>query len=111
GVYNYLDHHMHRIEWLGLHPGRLANAEIGARRNYRRLGVDEAAQEWRSEIGPTLYELRRALSNHGRGIIVVADSVVDRQPLRADEQIRMVAARAGIDITCIASQERPLFLY
>src|SRR5690606_24866698 len=57
GVYNYLDHHMHRIEWLGLHPGRLANAEIGARRNYRRLGVDEAAQEWRSEIGPTLYEL------------------------------------------------------
>jgi hypothetical protein len=111
GVYDYLDHHFHRMQWLGLRPTRLEEDEIGARRKYRRLGLDEAAAEWREEIGPTLYELRRTLADDGRGIMIVADSVVDRKPLYADEQIELVAERAGIDITCIASQERPLFLH
>lgn len=111
GVYDYLDHHMHRMRWLGLKPTRLAEDEIGARRKYRQMRLDEAALQWREEIGPTLYELRRTLSDDGRGVMVVADSVVDRRPLYADEQIQLVAEAAGIDITCIASQERPLFLH
>ncbi len=111
GVYDYLEHHMHRIEWLGLRAHGLAEGEIGARREYRQLRVEDAAARWRSEIGPTLYELRRTLAPGGRGVMVIADSVVDRHPLRADEQIRRVADKAGIEITCIASQERPLFLY
>lgn len=111
GVYDYLDHHMHRIKWLGLRPTRLAEDEIGARRKYKQMRLDEAAQQWREEIGPTLYELRRTLADDGRGVMVVADSVVDRRPLHADEQMQLVAESAGIDITCIASQERPLFLH
>jgi hypothetical protein len=111
GVYDYLDHHMHRIEWLGLRASGLRDGEIGARREYRQLRVEEAADLWRSEIGPTLYELRRTLTPQGRGVMIIADSVVDRRPLRADEQIRRVADKADIDITCIASQERPLFLH
>ena len=111
GVYDYLDHHMHRIRWLGLREGGLRGGEIGARREYRRMRVDEAAARWQEEIGATLYELRRTLAPDGRGVIIIADSVIDRQPLRADEQVKRVAQRAGIDITCIASQERPLFLH
>gem|GEM_PF-213551 len=111
GVYDYLDHHLHRIEWLGLRASRLRDGEIGARREYKYMGLEEAAARWRSEIGPTLLELKRILSPEGRGVMIIADSVVDRQALRADEQIRQVAERAGIDITCIASQERPLFLH
>lgn len=75
------------------------------------MRVEEAEAKWREEIGETLYELRRTLSPDGRGVMVIADSVIDRRPLRADEQIKRVAQRAGIDITCIASQERPLFLH
>ena len=111
GVYDYLDHHMHRMRWLGLKPTRLAEDEIGARRKYKQMRLDEAALQWREEIGPTLYELRRTLSDDGRGVMIVADSVVDRRPLYADEQMQLVAEAAGIDITCIASQERPLFLH
>lgn len=111
GVYDYLDHHYHRIQWLGLRAGRLRDGEIGARRAYRHLRLDDAAQQWRSEIGPTLYELRRTLSDDGRGVLVIADSVADQRALRGDEQVRAVAERAGIDIVCIASQERPLFLH
>lgn len=78
GVYDYLDHHMHRIEWLGLRAGALRDGEIGARREYRQLRVEDAAARWRSEIGPTLSELRRTLAPGGRGVMVIADSVVDR---------------------------------
>jgi len=111
GVYDYLDHHLHRLKWLGLREGALRDQEIGARRKYRRLRLDEAAYMWREEIGAALYEMRRTLAQDGRGVIVIADSVVDRTALRADEQVLAVAQRAGIDITCIASQERPLFLF
>lgn len=111
GVYDYLDHHLHRLKWLGLREGALRDHEIGARRKYRRLRLDEAARMWREEIGAALYEMRRTLAQDGRGVIVIADSVVDRTALRADEQVLAVAERAGIDITCIASQERPLFLH
>lgn len=111
GVYDYLDHHLHRLKWLGLREGGLRDNEIGARRKYRRLRVDEAAQLWRNEIGAALYEMRRTLAQDGRGVIVIADSVIDRSALRADEQILALASQAGIDITCIASQERPLFLH
>jgi hypothetical protein len=111
GVYDYLDHHLHRLKWLGLREGALRDHEIGARRKYRRLRLDEAARTWREEIGAALYEMRRTLAQDGRGVIVIADSVVDRTALRADEQVLAVAERAGIDITCIASQERPLFLH
>ncbi len=111
GVYDYLDHHLHRIRWLGLREGGLRQGEIGARREYRRMRVDEAKHRWQQEIGATLYEMRRTLAQDGRGVVVIADSVIDQQPLRADEQVKQVAERAGIDITCIASQERPLFLH
>ena len=111
GVYDYLDHHLHRISWLGLRAGGLQAGEIGARREYRRLSLHEAARKWQDELGATLWESRRALTPEGRGIVVIADSVVDRRPLRADEQVRSIADRAGIDVTCIASQPRPLFLH
>ena len=111
GVYDYLDHHMHRIRWLGLREGALRTGEIGARREYRHMRATEASERWQEEIGATLFELRRTLAQDGRGVIVVADSVVDKKAIRADEQLAAVAKRAGIDITCVASQERPLFLH
>ena len=111
GVYDYLDHHLHRLKWLGLRESRLAESEIGARREYRRLGLDGAIERWRREIGPCLKEMRRTLASDGRGIMIIADSVADRQALRADEQIRIAADEYGVDVMAIASQPRPLFLH
>lgn len=111
GVYDYLDHHLHRLKWLGLREGSLRDQEIGARRSYRRLRLDEAAERWRWEIGAALGEMRRVLARDGRGVIIVADSIVERVALRAAEQLRLAAEQAGVDITAVASQERPSFLY
>ncbi len=111
GVYDYLDHHLHRLRWLGLKESRLAQSEIGSRREYRRMSLDQAAQRWQYEIGEVLREMRRVLARDGRAVMIIADSVVDRQPLYADEQIEIVAPFSGMKVTAIASQERPLFLY
>jgi hypothetical protein len=111
GVYDYLDHHLHRLKWLGLRESRLAESEIGARREYRRLGLDRATELWRREIGLCLKEMRRVLASDGRGVIIIADSVVDRQALWADEEIRKAAEEYGVDVMAIASQPRPLFLH
>lgn len=111
GVYDYLDHHLHRLRWLGLRESHLERQEIGARRAYRRLLLGEAAELWQAEIGEVLLEMRRVLTRDGRAVLVIADSVVDRQALRADEQIEKAAEYAGMKICALASQERPLFLY
>jgi len=111
GVYDYLEHHMHRLRWLGLKESRLAEHEIGAKREYRRLRLDEAAERWQYEIGHVLRDMRRMLTRDGRAVMIIADSVVDRQALYADEQIQKAAEFAGMKITAVASQERPLFLY
>ncbi|NLE85413.1 MAG: site-specific DNA-methyltransferase [Myxococcales bacterium] len=110
GVYDYLDHHLHRLQWLALNEGSLRRDEIGARREYRRLGRLAAARRWQDEIGATLRELRRVLAPEGRVVIVVADSVVDRQALRADAELQRAAERSGFEVAAVASQPRPLFL-
>lgn len=111
GVYDYLDHHLHRLEWLGLDAGPLGRHEIGARREYRRLGLRAAGQRWQDEIGASLKELRRVLAPEGKVVLVIADSVIERSALRADAQIRLAAARQGFEVSVLASQPRPLFLH
>lgn len=111
GVYDYLDHHIHRLRWLGLKPSRLQEQEIGSRRNYRRLRFDEASQLWAEEMGYCLREMRRVLASDGRAVVIVADSVIDRQAFRADAAFADIAQKHGLDVKVIASQERPLFLY
>jgi hypothetical protein len=111
GVYDYLEHHIHRLRWLGLKPGFLQEQEIGSRRGYRHLRFDEAVELWREEMGASLREMRRLLANDGRGVVIVADSVIDRQAFRADEAFAAIAGQSGLEVKVIASQERPIFLY
>jgi SAM-dependent methyltransferase len=111
GVYDYLDHHMHRIRWLGLSPDPLARLEIGARREYKRLSLLAASRRWQDEMGAALREMRRVLTPDGRAVVVVADSVVERKALRADVELQKAASKNGLEVTARASQARPLFLH
>lgn len=110
GVYDYLDHHLHRLRWLGLHESRLKDEEIGARRSYRGRRLKDGESLWLREIGACLREMRRVLASDGRGVLIVADSIVDRQALRAVPALERAAADNGIDIMAVASQTRPIFL-
>ncbi len=111
GVYDYLDHHLHRIRWLGLSPDPLARLEIGARREYKRLGLLGASRRWQDEMGAALREMRRVLTPDGRAVVVVADSVVERKALHADVELQRTAGKNGLEVVALASQPRPLFLH
>ncbi|OQX69180.1 MAG: hypothetical protein B6A08_06825 [Sorangiineae bacterium NIC37A_2] len=111
GVYDYLDHHLHRLRWLGLRESRLQDDEIGARRSYRRRRLGEAEDLWVREIGACLREMRRVLASDGRAVMIVADSVVDRRALRAVPALERAAKENGVDIMAVASQKRPIFLH
>jgi SAM-dependent methyltransferase len=111
GIYDYLEHHLHRLRWLGLKQSGLQKQEMGSKRSYRRLRFDQAQALWHREMGEALWEMRRTLANDGQGVVVVADSVIDGRAFRAAEEIRIAAERGNVEIMAIASQERPLFLY
>ena len=57
----------------------------------------------------SLGAIRRTLRNGGRAVLVMADSVVQRQALYADDTMDRLAPRAGLSLAAVASQKRPHF--
>ena len=108
-TYDYLDHHAVRLRWLGLDPRPLARGEMGGRRHYRRLGPDEARQEWGRELAGFLYAIGRRLPAGGPAVLLLADSAVGGAALRADAMVAEVARTGGFVPAARASQARPHF--
>ena len=108
GTYDYVEHHRARLRWLDL-PIEKMDAEIGARRNLERLDHTKAVERFSNEMCEVLKAMRRVLRDPGFAVIVIADSVVARQPVWADELVRDSARKAGLSWSATASQPRPHF--
>lgn len=108
-TYDYLAQHALRLRWLGLDSRALAEGEIGARRNYTRLDPRAAKATWAREIERALRAMRRACRSRAKVALLMGDSAVGSQPLRADEMIAVVAPEAGFAVVARASQARPHF--
>lgn len=108
GTYDYVEHHRDRLRWLDL-PVEKMNAEIGARRNLERLDYAKAVERFGNEMSEVLQALRRVLRDPGFAVIVIADSVVARQPVWADELVRSSALASGLCWLATGSQPRPHF--
>ena len=108
GTYDYLAHHALRMRWLGLHSGKLERGEIGSRRDFGRGGRN-ASREWDAQLGDSLKAMHRALAPRGRVALVIADSELGGQAVRADETLAAVGPRAGFRLVARASQARPHF--
>ena len=109
GVYDYLAHHEARLRWLRLPRARFAEAEIGARRSLDALGADEGRARWQAEFGEVLAAMSKVLRPGGRAALLLADSVIAREPVLALDVVRAAAPAAGLQLTAAASQERPHF--
>jgi hypothetical protein len=109
GVYDYVIHHQDRLRWLGFDARKFEAFEIGARRHARNVSFRPAIQRFRSEMGRSLGEMRRVLVKGGSALVVVADSVLANQAVRADEVMRELAEEAGLTPVAVASQQRPHF--
>ncbi|HEY6463610.1 MAG TPA: DNA methyltransferase, partial [Polyangiaceae bacterium] len=108
-TYDYLAHHAMRLRWLGLDANAFAAGEMGARRRYASLDAHDARAAWTRELASVLRALSRAVRKGGRVGLVVADSAVRGEALRADAMVASVAEDAGFDLLARASQRRPHF--
>ena len=109
GVYDYFAHHETRLRWLDLPVQGLQSEEIGSRRELSRMDADEALATWKRDFGAVHRELRRVLAQDGRILWVIADSVVGRRALWANELTAEVASTHGFEVEALASQPRPYF--
>lgn len=113
-TYDYLQHHELRLRWLGLDARKLARGELGARRNYLKLGAREATASWEQELAKLLETLARVTRRDGVLVLLIADSAqsTPRGPvaIRADDVVARVAEGLGSFVpVAAASQARPHF--
>jgi hypothetical protein len=109
GVYDYAEHHAARLRWLGLDATTFERREIGARRDLRAKSRDEGLDEWAADFTESLRAIRRTMRKGARAVLVLADSVVQREPLYADDVIERLSEPAGLGLVAMASQKRPHF--
>jgi hypothetical protein len=108
-TYDYLAHHALRLRWLGLDAKPFAAGEMGARRRYAKLDAEGARASWTRELGAVLHALSRVCRKGARVALVVADSAVAGEALRADALVDAVAPASGFARIARASQRRPHF--
>jgi hypothetical protein len=110
GTYDYVAHHALRMRWLGLDAQPLAAGEMGSRRRYAKLGgASEARASWERELASALRAMARVCRIGARVVLLVADSAVQGEALRADAAVATVAPRVGLELVARASQRRPHF--
>jgi hypothetical protein len=108
-TYDYVAHHALRLRWLELDARPLEKSELGARRNYAGMSADEAHDAWSRELARFFTATARVLPPDAPMILVMADSAVGREALRADVIVAEVARRTGFLPAALASQPRPHF--
>jgi len=108
-TYDYLAHHALRMRWLGLDASAFASGEMGARRRYSKLDAEGARSAWTRELAAALRALSRVCRKGARVALVIADSAVQGEALRADALVASVAPDAGFVLLARASQRRPHF--
>jgi hypothetical protein len=113
GTYDYADHHALRMAWLGLDGKALRRNELGARRSYARGGKTAEGREarggeqaWDAEVLAALKANAALLRPEALAVGMVGDGRIGGRDVRADEQLRRLAPRAGLEVMGIASQPR-----
>ena len=110
GTYDYLQHHDLRLRWLDLDRRPLAQHELGARRHYDKLNAREALSNWSDELARLFTALARVMRRDASLVLLIADSAVGGEAIRADAVVADVASRGGKLVPIArASQARPHF--
>lgn len=109
GTYDYLAHHALRMRWLELDASAFAAGEMGSRRRYGRLDAASALRAWSSELLRAMQAMARVCRPGGRVALLLADSAVMEEAIRADTVVGALAPQAGLVVLARASQVRPHF--
>jgi hypothetical protein len=108
-TYDYVAQHELRMRWLELDARPLLASEMGSRRRYATLDVRAAGDAWRREVVASLRAMSRVCRKGARIALLVGDSAVQGEALRADVIVSSVAGEAGLAWVARASQARAHF--
>jgi SAM-dependent methyltransferase len=108
-THDYVAHHAARMRWLGLDGRTFEAHEMGSRRRYAGLPANEVRAEWSRELARMLKALARACRPGGKLALILGDSAVHGEALRADEIVASVAPSCALVLVARASQRRPHF--
>lgn len=109
GIYDYVEHHRLRLDWLKLDVRHLEQHEIGAHRHFARNVGPNAEADWAAQLGACLDQMSRVLTTSGTAAILIADSAVAGKAWYAEPALRQLAPRHGLRIVAGASQARQHF--
>lgn len=111
-TYDYVAHHALRMRWLGLDPRVFASKEMGSRRTYGKLSVEDARAAWTAELEKLFRSLARVTKTGAPVVLLIADSALGTppKPLRAAPIVEDAASRVkAFAPVARASQARPHF--
>lgn len=109
GTYDYLAHQSLRMRWLNLDSRPLERGEMGARRRYALVDATTARDMWVNELRAMLAAVEHVLRRGASLVLLIADSAVAGQPLRADELVANATRGTALECAARASQARPHF--
>jgi hypothetical protein len=97
------------MRWLGLDASAFSAGETGSRRRYAQLDASQARSAWTRELTAILTSLSRVCRKGARIALLIADSAVQSEALRADALVSSIAPGAGLEVLARATQTRPHF--
>lgn len=103
GVYDYVQHHAIRMDWLKIDDSSMRKAELGARRHADRHG---SSNDWQKSYLQSLREMNKTLCVGAHAVIITGDGELDGRRIDARRQLEELAERSNFILCGGASQER-----
>ncbi|MCC6748869.1 MAG: hypothetical protein IT371_14520 [Deltaproteobacteria bacterium] len=106
-VYDYVEHHELRTDWLGLDDGAFRRGEVGSRRSF--TDPDAGLARWHTDGRAWLKAVARVLKPGGRVVVLGGDGASSQGPIPFDRSLASWAEPAGLTLRATASQRRTTF--
>lgn len=110
GVYDYVQHHLLRLNILGFDARAFAEGEVGSRREQRRVGDREAATRYRADLAAVIGAWRPKMRDGGICAFVIGDGQVGTEILPVLPMVADIAFETGWTALASGSQARPAFI-
>lgn len=93
-TYDYYLYHKHRMHWLDMDVAKAQYNEIGSRREFSSL--KKSPRKWEEDITKCFLEMSRITKPEGKIFIIIGDSVINKQLIKADKLFKHVASKCGL---------------
>jgi DNA modification methylase len=101
GTYDYAQHHVRRMPWLGLDATTIDEGEIGARRH-----AGDGLSRWDRELREALTAMAQSTRKGGTIVLLIGDGELEGMRVPAEPQVRRLAPLCGLSLDAGAAQRR-----